>query len=441
MEVFRNSSVLWVLDGRRVKPRTPGAEKIVKKSSKWYGKYKDARTGCWKKVVLYTDKGLSKRKLAQLVAEGDAEKAGLVDPFDRYKGEDVQDYLPAFKAYLKDQGDGDRHIEDTARLIGKVLDGAGIKTLGDLAASYEAVSDYLTALAVGPRTKNTYRQAIVSFAKFLTVEKKRLAENPLVALPVRPVSDADRRRKRRALLPEQLQAFVRVVTTRPLVNAQAAIQRRKYRPSRRPASLAPKTVQALEQKGRQRALLYATAAATGFREGELSVLRVCDLQLDGPALAARLPGTVTKNGNDATIPLTAEMAAALSDWIKETGRTGTATVYDVPGYSSVMRAWKKDLRAAGIPYRDDRGRVFDFHSLRKCLGTFLRLAGVDPATSMKLMRHSDIRLTMQTYNDDELQELAPVVKGGVVPCERNQAAFSSDRAEKASRVGSGTKGS
>ncbi len=42
----------------------------------------------------------------------------------------------------------------------------------------------------------------------------------------------------------------------------------------------------------------------------------------------------------------------------------------------------------------------------------------------------------------ELQLFAEAFKrGGVVPCERNQAAFSSDRAEKASRVGSGTKGS
>jgi integrase len=409
VELFRNSSVMWVLDGRRVKPGTPGAEKVVKKSSRWYGKYKDARTGCWTKLALSSDKGVSKRMLAKLVAEGDAEKAGLVDPFDRFKGDDVQDYLPTFKAYLKDQGDGDRHIENTARLIDKVLDAASIKTLGDLAASYEAVSEYLTSLPVGPRTKNTYRQAIVSFAKYLTVEKKRLSVNPLMALPVRPVGDADKRRKRRALSSEQLQAFVRVVTTRPLVNAQEAAQRRKYRPSRHPANLAPETVKALEQKGRERALLYATAASTGFREGELSVLRVCDLQLDGLALAARLPGSVTKNGRDATIPLTPELAAALREWITEAGRAGTDAVFNVPGYSSVMRAWKKDLRGAGIPYRDDRGRVFDFHSLRKCLGTFLRLAGVDPATSMKLMRHSDIRLTMQVYNDDELQELAPVV--------------------------------
>jgi integrase len=409
VEVFKNSFVVWVLDGKRVKPGTPGAVQVRMESSKWYGKFKDSETGRWQAVPLSRDKGVAKRMLAKLIAEGDAARAGLIDPLDRYKGDDVREYLPAFKAYLKGQGDGDRHIKNTARLIGKVLDAAGIKTVADLAKSYEAVSDYLTSLPVGPRTKNTYRQAIVSFVKYLTTEKKRLASNPLAALPIRAVPDAEKRRKRRALLPLQLQAFVNVVTTRPLVNAQTAIQRRKHRPSSRVAVLAPTTVARLERKGRERALLYATAASTGFREGELSVLRVCDLHLEGTSPAARLAGEMTKNGKDATIPLTGERAAALRDWIGETGKGPTDPVFDVPGYSSVMRNWKKDLRAAGIPYRDDRGRVFDFHSLRKCLGTFLRLAGIDPAASMKMLRHSDIRLTMQVYNDDELQELIPVV--------------------------------
>lgn len=69
-----------------------------------------------------------------------------------------------------------------------------------------------------------------------------------------------------------------------------------------------------------------------------------------------------------------------------------------------------DLAAAGIPYQDGQGRYFDFHSLRKCLGSFLRLAGVDPAVSMRMMRHSDIRLTMQVYNDDQLTDLHHVVQ-------------------------------
>ena len=49
--------------------------------------------------------------------------------------------------------------------------------------------------------------------------------------------------------------------------------------------------------------------------------------------------------------------------------------------------------------------MFDFHSLRKSLGTQLRVAKVDPAVSQQFMRHSDIRLTMEVYNDDQLHDL------------------------------------
>jgi hypothetical protein len=41
----------------------------------------------------------------------------------------------------------------------------------------------------------------------------------------------------------------------------------------------------------------------------------------------------------------------------------------------------------------------------KSLGTQLRLAGVDPSVSKQMMRYSDIRLTMEVYNDDRLHDL------------------------------------
>jgi integrase len=64
-----------------------------------------------------------------------------------------------------------------------------------------------------------------------------------------------------------------------------------------------------------------------------------------------------------------------------------------------IERFKKDLKAAGIPYQDARGEYADFHSLRKTFGTMLTLAGVGLRTVMELMRHSDMRLTAKTYID------------------------------------------
>ena len=87
------------------------------------------------------------------------------------------------------------------------------------------------------------------------------------------------------------------------------------------------------------------------------------------------------------------------------GRGPDDPVFAIPLYDELLKALKKDLAYAGIPYRDELGRVFDFHSLRKCLGSYLRQAKVDPAVSKLYMRHGDIRLTMETYDDERLHDL------------------------------------
>ena len=61
---------------------------------------------------------------------------------------------------------------------------------------------------------------------------------------------------------------------------------------------------------------------------------------------------------------------------------------------------KAHLRAAGIPYIDDQGRQAAlFHGLRHTFGTNLSLAEIPPRLARQLMRHGDMRLTMNIYTD------------------------------------------
>jgi len=55
---------------------------------------------------------------------------------------------------------------------------------------------------------------------------------------------------------------------------------------------------------------------------------------------------------------------------------------------------RKDLQAAGIPYRDASDRVADFHTLRHTFITRLARSGVVPAVAKSLARHSGPTLTM-----------------------------------------------
>jgi hypothetical protein len=62
-----------------------------------------------------------------------------------------------------------------------------------------------------------------------------------------------------------------------------------------------------------------------------------------------------------------------------------------------LRMVRADLEAAGLSYRDERGRVFDFHALRHQFLSSLAAAGVHPKVAQSLARHSTITLTMDRY--------------------------------------------
>ena len=64
----------------------------------------------------------------------------------------------------------------------------------------------------------------------------------------------------------------------------------------------------------------------------------------------------------------------------------------------MAKTLRMNLQAAGIPEKDDAGRIVDFHALRYTTGTFLAAAGVHPKVAQSLMRHSDINLTMIRYS-------------------------------------------
>jgi hypothetical protein len=83
-------------------------------------------------------------------------------------------------------------------------------------------------------------------------------------------------------------------------------------------------------------------------------------------------------------------------------------LFTVP--AGLLRILNRDLKAAGIPKRDERGRTVDVHALRTTFGTLLSKAGVAPRTAQAAMRHSTINLTMNVYTDPKLLDVAGAVE-------------------------------
>ena len=71
-----------------------------------------------------------------------------------------------------------------------------------------------------------------------------------------------------------------------------------------------------------------------------------------------------------------------------------------------VKIFERDLAAADIPKRDERGRTVDLHALRHTFGTHLSRNGVAPRTAQAAMRHSSLDLTMNVYTAPSLLDVA-----------------------------------
>jgi len=282
------------------------------------------------------------------------------------------------------------------------------------------------------------------------VRRNRLVENPFVDVP-KADAKADCRRKRRALTEDELHRLLHVASRRPLAELGRLIvkkpeqERKGKRGTWKRAPLTfdtlddaverarerlhdnPDRIAELECCGHERALMYKTMSLTGLRKSELASLTVGQLELDGavPCLALEVADEKNREGNH--IPLRNDLRDDLMSWLTDkrqalqgnaSGATSeiclpltgvdkslpaNARLFYVP--SGLIRILNRDLKTAGIPKKDERGRTVDVHALRHTFGTHLSKGGVAPRTAQAAMRHSDIRLTMNTYTDPKLLDV------------------------------------
>jgi Phage integrase family len=108
------------------------------------------------------------------------------------------------------------------------------------------------------------------------------------------------------------------------------------------------------------------------------------------AATVTVPACYTKNGNTATLPIPNELVDDLASYVA--AMTPGRPVFPLPTEKGA-KMLRRDLKAAGIPYRDNGGLVFDFHSLRCEMATLADAAGVSPRVVQKMMRHSSLELT------------------------------------------------
>ena len=406
--------------------------------------------------------------LADLESRAEKVKAGIVTQAEANVAEHADTpVVEHVDAYLEElahkRGKGARrnvnaeHLANVRRSLRQAVDECGFRRLRDL--NRAAVDRWVSRLLALPdnaivddagkvttparpaaRTVNVRLCSLTSWGNWL-VESGRLSTNPFARLHKLDEAD-DVRRQRRALTADELRRLLTVARLRPVAefgrptvrivdDTRPAKSRATWKRAeltfdtiadaaeRGRARLRADEVERREQAGRERALLYAVLVTTGLRKGELAALTVGDVLLDGPQPFVVLPGADAKNGQRATLPLRADVADELRAWIDEKAeavcrqRVGVAGVtvppadaplFDVP--TGLVRILDRDLAAAGIPKRDDRGFTVDVHALRHTFATHLVAAGVAPRIAQAALRHSSLELTMKVYTDPRLLDVA-----------------------------------
>ncbi len=398
-----------------------GSERLSFESRTYYAKYRDGAgivrvvaTGC-------KDETAARSVLADLEREAELVKAGVMTGAEvgvgRHREQPLANHIAAYVDHLRAKGTTSGHRDNTRRFLVRIALDCSFRLLADL--NREGLERWMTNQAkanMSARTRNAYRNAAVAFGHWL-VESGRDLRNPFAKAP-RADERSDPRRQRRAMTEAELVQVLDVARRRPLVEATTI--RTGQRKGETLANVRAEVRIRLDRLGRERALLYKTLVLTGLRKNELASLTVGKLDLDGPIPFAILDAADEKNRQGSEIALRDDLAADLRSWLDdklgelqdEARRQGKpipvrlpsdTPVFNVP--AGLLRILDRDLKAAGIPKRDERGRTLDVHALRTTFGTLLSKGGVAPRTAQAAMRHSDIRLTMQTYTDPKLLDV------------------------------------
>ena len=284
----------------------------------------------------------------------------------------LADHLDDFRASLLARGNTIRHVDLVKSRARRVIEGCRFTFWADIAPS--KVETYLKRLrdgdgskpSINAQTSNFHLQAVKQFCRWMCADGRAI-ESPVAYLKALNAR-TDRRRVRRALTVDELRTLLRTTYDGP---------------------------ERFGMTGVDRALLYRLAVETGLRRGELASLTRSSFDLDGSAPTVTVEAAYSKHRREDVLPLRCELADVLR--VHLAGKLPDAPAFAVPQRGESAKMLRADLEAAGLPYHDDAGRVFDFHALRHQFGSNLAAAGVRPHVAKSLMRHSTITLTMDSY--------------------------------------------
>ena len=458
--IFKNTIIRYLdKNGRRVRKGTAGAKKKVIKTKKWYGSFTDDQ-GNRHRVVLYSDKAVSQRKLNELIDRKNKELAGVIDYSERFQAL-IDPLLNNFKDHLSIGQSGENtedYVSTTVTRVSKLLSECKIVTLGELVNSLAKIRDLLSKKRIELASPNVeplegIANSYLEIAKAFGVAERTVTYWRQKGAPIKPrkPNNLAKIQKWHSEFKQQsgigsgtYNHYVRALRTfggflvktkylqenpfRELnfLNAQIDVRRpRRTIPNNEFSRLIHSTASSKKRfrglNGVDRSMLYLVAVGTGLRCRELASLRLNSLDFDSKVPVIVVEAGYSKRRQKDVQPMNKSLSEKLKCWSRDSIQQSRSpktisiqeakesTINDVLWSGSwsdnAAKMIRSDLKEAGIPYETEDG-FFDFHSLRHQYITNLVNAGVHPRKAQQLARHSKIETTMKFYTHLSISDVA-----------------------------------
>lgn len=284
-------------------------------------------------------------------------KAGLLKAEQANCTRPLAEHIADYIRYLQRKNKGDVYPIEVESILKRIMVGCGFEFWSDVEGI--KVDEYIGQQIDEGISRHTGQHYICCFRHFANWLKRqgRISETPVLTSIKYKVPP------QRAFEEDELQALYEAAQNGPLINCLT---------------------------GHERYVLYRLAFESGLRRNELRSLT--RNYFDFEKCTVLVPGTDTKNADEAYQKITPETAALVKDFVKN--KMPDAKLFDIHVHSAIMI--RKDAENAGIEITNWKGTV-KFHSLRHSLATHLANKGVPPHVVKKIMRHASIETTMRYY--------------------------------------------
>jgi hypothetical protein len=105
---------------RKVRKGTPDAEKVTKRSTKWYGAFTDEH-GQARRVPLSKNKTVAQQKLGVLLGKVDKAGVGDPDPYEEHRRRPLAEHLADYEADLKARRRGAKYVREVIANARRVI--------------------------------------------------------------------------------------------------------------------------------------------------------------------------------------------------------------------------------------------------------------------------------------------------------------------------------